>query len=548
MTMDDNLETSPQLKRYIKKMSNQVIKTSDPDMTILDLVYDMLTQDEPVSNHELLTSIYILLTNYAYVGVIPPKFIPLAIANYKMCTNRSIRGDIMFFLSNVYYDTHVNRLDLMVNGFVDDCLPMYIADTRYNLNKLLVSPNCQGVQHYLTTELDITVNFMRLYITKHQFCSENASVYSNIFTILSNVAYKDVVYKEFVEFAVEMYLDHVTSAILDYDIIHFLRNVYFDEVGTTYLDEHFILTCVINFITRRADVYPELAAELMGVFARFMKKEELVTKPLIDIALQVLEEYSYTEWAWESIHMFVKDIDDSELLEYMVDRPRTKLLAENTMWHRPEDASNLIRLFCTATTSTETELPCQFFYKYIFEPFQKTGLHVYPRNMLLALSNILTSTDNLEFVDMDSVIKYVVDVLEMYPTSSDLYEDIFFVITNINRVGRLTDLVRNEDFMDHFRTWVSHVDYSHTKAKFVYKSIAHIFRAVSQNESLWYYFDSELGADVRRLADVSDEVRKTVRGSMHCTLQQKCALMLYHQNKIGLDDLKVLDVTIYTST
>ena len=130
----------------------------------------------------------------------------------------------------------------------------------------------RSTKNYLSTELDITIDFIWLYIAEHRFSSKTASVYYDIFTIMSNVAYEDIVYKEFVELAMHMYLEHVTFPDLDFEILHFLRNVYFDKVGITYLGDDFLSTYVINFITRRADVYPELAAELLGNFTRFMNE------------------------------------------------------------------------------------------------------------------------------------------------------------------------------------------------------------------------------------------------------------------------------------
>ncbi len=544
MMMGD-LTDGPTLKRYVKKMRNQVLKTSKPNMAVLDIVYTMLIQGETMP--ELMSSIYILLANYAYVGTIQHRFIPIAIAHYSTCTKRSVRNEIMFFMSNIYYDKRVNVWELMISGFVAKCLPIYIADTRYNLNNYLMSPDSAvSVKNYLSTELEITIDFIWLYIAEHRFSWKTASVYYDIFTILSNIAYEDIVYKEFVELAMHMYLEHVTFPDLDCEILYFLRNVYFDKVGITYLSGDFLSTYVINFVTRRADVYPELAAELLCNFTRFMNEEGLVTKQLIDLALRIVDEYSDTDWAWNHIHVFFKHISDPKLLDYMVGQPLAKLLVENTFANEPENVFNLIRLFSSATTSNSTELPCQFFYTYIFEPFQKKGMDVYPRYMLLALSNILATNVNLEFVNLDLVLNYVVDVLETYPTSSDLYEDIFFVMDNMNHMGLIAALIHTPNFMDHFHTWISLVDCSHVKSEFVYRSIAHIFRAIAQDESLLYHFDSDLGTEVRKLGHKSDEVYKTVCNTMHCTLQQKCALLCYNHNKISLDDLKALDVTIYT--
>lgn len=545
--MMDDLTDGPKLKRYIRKMRNQVFKTPEPNMAVLDIVYTMLTQGQgETMSSDLMASIYILLANYAYVGTIQHRFIPLAIANYGTCTKRSVRNEMMFFMSNIYYDTRVNVWELMISGFVAKCLPIYIADTRYNLNDYLVSPDPSSIKDYLSTELDITIDFIWLYIAEHRFSLKTASVYYDIFTIMTNIAYENVIYKEFVELAMHMYLEHVAFPELDCEILYFLRNVYFDEVGIAYLSGDFLSTYVINFVTRRADVYPELAAELLGNFTRFMNEEGLVTKQLIDLALRIVEEYSDTDWAWNHIHVFFKYISDFQLLDYMVAHPLAKLLAENTIAHESDNVFNLIRLFSSATTSNSTELPCQFFYTSIFAPFHKKGMDVYPRYMLLALSNILASNVNMEFVDIELVIQYVVDVLEMYPTSTDLYEDIFFVMDNMNHMGLVAALVHNAEFMDHFHTWISHVDCSHVKAEFLYRSIAHIFRAIAQDESLWYHFDLELGTEVRRLGHRSNEVYKTVCNSMNCTLQQKCALVLVQHNKISLDDLKALDVTIYT--
>ena len=39
MMMDD-LTDSPKLKRYIRKMRNRVLKTPEPNMAVLDIVYD----------------------------------------------------------------------------------------------------------------------------------------------------------------------------------------------------------------------------------------------------------------------------------------------------------------------------------------------------------------------------------------------------------------------------------------------------------------------------------------------------------------------------
>lgn len=526
---------------------------SIPTHSALELAYAILVHaDDSDANFQ---SVYTMLEMYThYEGATQPRFITLAIEQYLSRTSRCARNYIMGFLAAVF-DT---RPELLPPTFMTHVVPLYINDTRYFLTRNMLN-NPDRITNFVSSMSRFTIDILNTYVQGFPFTPETVATYSDMFTILSNLSYVDIVPIGMVELGMTLFHQYPNLHQFQYDIIHFLRNVFFDDVAHTFFEDigefGFLRNYIVPFAVRCHDAIPLMVIEILDSFVTELLDEELFTPEIVDLVMNVAAKGD--EELEEAVRFLRRlashlmgDSGDLEstaaLIDHIVTHPTLTRHVETAILHSQHDEACLwVHLLSSLTAASHTEVPCRVFYTTAFAPLVGEPQHA--SRVLFALCNIISTRENMSFVDMDTVFDYTLRMLGQYVTDDWLYKDLHYMFLKFSQLGVLHNLLARPNVVELLHAWLANVAHTGAYARYVYKSIMLVFRAISQHDDLQHMFESELGFAVHRIARFTSPnvYMENAVSYMNCTLQQKCAVALYNANKVNWEDLAALDVKIY---
>lgn len=592
--MDINLhETRLRLCTMINNATPTEVFLRDEAPRILDEIYSNVFPTILERNFDDLYDCFNILTNCAFYGLIQDRFTAPSIHMYKTTIDPKAREEIMYFLTNVYLD---KLLQAHHNEFMHECLPIYFKDVRALFCKIVANRewHCHKFEKFKQTELGILTMYINDYFALEK---NNKDVFMDIFTILTNLSFLDVVRKKHVEFALKLY--PTTSPELQYEIIWFLNNVYLDKVGCNYIrssSANFVDEYIIHFITNYYTIYPEFVAEMFYTY-----RLELVTRTnVMHIALQLVNTvvnsesnalYKYFCKVWNTSDVkqlqdymvailpsnpslvadllrnshlqceIVNDLAVSLLDDFIQDSSTFKSILTyfeslqpiyiNHVLENPKFHSIINR--CVHTSQylyllsklfihlTVDEKSYTYFYQRFFLPIRHLG--IFPFYILQTLSN---SFAVLSTLDPDVLVSYMTDTLTRYCQDERLYMEIYFIFQLLPH-EYYTHFIHNPEFMTALYAWFSYacIDPHQSDRRYVYMTISKIFFSISQHDDLHYYNNTPFADKIKSVAHSSFILEHVVTRYMNCKLEQQCALNLYQNNAITFEDLEALGVHLH---
>lgn len=374
------------------------------------------------------------------------------------------------------------------------------------------------------------------------YCSyqePNDEMQNIIFKIMTNLAYKDIINKYFVDYAFSCYKE--VNEGVRVNIVYFLQNVYLDDDWID--DDEFIekyRECITHFIRTYYIIHPYLSMELL-TDARMLFP---INREWIDLILSLTEQNVENYETFEKCIIYLNSISNSWMMDYIVQSPIVKMIVNKALNTNDDTIIYLLtNMFLTFTSSEETEVPCEFYYKYIFHRMivQEKMLDVYPRHILFSLSNIVCTNTNIKFINVNDILSYITYVIRNYnEIECALDTDIYYLIENLRVLISFKEILAHKEFMDAYAMWIQY----NGNIK-IYRITRMMFHYIAYNPEFHYLYKSTLSEKVLELANKSYMYKRLVNRYMNFTLEQKCAKLLHKMGKIDDNDLEVLDITIY---
>jgi hypothetical protein len=496
---------------------------------ILDVLYDTITDID--TDKSVLRNSYFILSNLAWIDFIQSRFIIPSINLYLTIVDELQCGEIIYFLINVYYDDTFHQ-ELMDSGF-HKCLPKYIDDWDSRLKSK------RGYVDNDYNEINILCGMLKLYIEINpEYNVDTMDTYHTLFSTCSNLSFNDVNDIKLTNCAREMYWKYLDAPQLHNEILFFLSNVYLDKDADVLVPD--FNKYANHFITTYNGVYDDLIIDVLEIY----KLNEFVPS-VLDVAVQLLNDNLDNRKQYNCIMKFIRIVaDEKESAEYICNHSITKRMIRYSM-QTGIHIYPLTRTYSYFTSHRETELPCQFFYNEFIIPSEHR--QIYPNYMLFSLSNILAVKDNFAFVDMNVITKFLRTCFYRYKDDSKLYTDLYHVIINLYDARYLRYILHDIDFIHVFKSWMcetEHVDDIGTMSD-AYDIIKYICKTISQHDELHYIFNDQSFIDIVLDVATKTHVLHDIEQYLNCTLEQKCALLLYKKNMIKLTELTELDIHIH---
>lgn len=496
---------------------------------ILDVLYDTIT--DTTTCQSVLKDSYFILSNLAWADVIQGRFIIPSINLYLTKIDELQCREIIYFLINVYYDDTFHQ-ELMNSGFFK-CLPQYIHDWDSCLK------DKRGYIDNDKNEVNIACEMFKLYIQCNpEYNVDTMDTYHALFSTCSNLSFNDVNDSVLTNCAREMYWKYLDAPQLHNEIIFFLSNVYLDKEADVLIPD--FNKYANHFITTYNSVYDDLIIDVLEIY----KLDEFVPS-VLDVAIQLLNDNLDNRKNYNCIVKFFRTIaEEKESAEYICNHSITKGMIRHSI-QTGMHTYLLTQVYSYFTSHQETEVPCEFFYNEFIIPSEHR--QIYPNYTLFSLSNILAVKDNFAFVDMNIITKFLRACFYRYKDDSKLYTNLYYVIINLYDSGYLHCILSDVDFIHVFKSWMcetEHVDDIGTMSD-AYDIIKYICKTISQHDELHYIFEDQ--AFINIVLDVANKTHTLhdIEQYLNCTLEQKCALLLYKKNMIKLTELQELDVHIH---
>lgn len=411
----------------------------------------------------------------------------------------------------------------------DKCCEIYLTD----VCRLVRRTNIQEWDNFAVDNAKYILYNSKFHISRNLVISEN--MYIIIFRIMTNLAYKDIIDEYFVNCAFNCY-DKTENETLMVNIMYFLQNVYLDDDWTE--NDEFTETyvqCIQHFIRKYYITYPLLCMELLSDGRVLFQ----LNTEWVDLILSLMEQNVEHYEIFEKCIVYFNYIRDENMMEYIVKSTIVKMIINKAINTSDDTILYLLtNMFVNFTSCVHTELPCEFYYKYIYNRM-KGNLDVYPKYMLFGLSNIVSVEVNTNFVNVNDVLSYVANVIKYYDDCQELCADIYYLIDNLRNVSSFKEIVTHKQFMNTFAGWM------YIKNIKMYILTRMMFHYIAYNPEYHYLYKSLLSERVMELSRDSYMYKRIVNRYMNFSLEQKCAKLLYKMGKIDDDDLEALDVTIY---
>jgi hypothetical protein len=423
--------------------------------------------------------------------------------------------------------------DNVLNKY-DECCEIYLK----SVCSLLRQHKIHKWDDFAIANADCIIYNCKLYISRH--CSSGQldnDMCIAIFMIMTNLAYKDIIDGYFVYYGFILY-NETDNEKLKVSIVYFLQNVYLDENWID--DDEFTdkyVECIQNFIRKYYINYPLLTMELLND-ARILFP---INTDWLDLILSLMEQNVEYYKVFERCVIYLNHIEDTLLLEYIVESTKAKMIINKAI-NTNDDyiLYTMTNMFVNFTSCLETELPCEFYYNYIFKYIlNRNVIDVYPKYILFGLSNILCEKENYSYINVNNVLTYVANVIKEYDDCQELCTEIYHILDNLRNALSFKEIIEHDVFMDAYARW----DYM-TDIK-IYRITRMMFHYIAYNEEYHYMYKSVLNNRVMELAKDSYMYRRLINRYMNFSLEQKCAQLLYKMGKIDDEDLEALDITIY---
>ena len=498
---------------------------------VCDEVYILLSNS--CTNYPLLRLYFGILSQCALHDYIQCRLLQPSIDLYIACNNESLQNDIMLFLTNVFYDDRPQyRNELVACGFYN-CIPIYMV----NLNKVIQAyiNNNDRVMKIVSHERKVAFDLMDLYIAQNQYTNSTAPTYHAIFSVCSNLAFKDIIARKMVDNGTLLFKQY-ESADLKYEILYFLGNVVHDKKKGHFLYNYEFYA--LDYLKKYRTYNSTFSAEIYTTLDNHHLDDD---HEFIDISLTILSDNLDTppttphtfDKINNSIYAFYKSLDNPDDADYICRHPTTLRLIQDAIKTRI-NLEYITKLMTNFTANELTEYPCEVYYKSIFTPLLTITTN--PEPILLALSNIFSKSMNFSFVNLDDVTRYLTRIMTGYRRFSPFCVDMYHIIQNLRVTNNLVHVLTPEFVYAYMRC----ID-SVGSGQLLYSTLVHVIRTMSQYEHLHHYFDEPFG----RYALGSDQDQDKIEQYMNCTLQQQCALVLHRNNQLNVKDLEDLDIHLY---
>jgi hypothetical protein len=527
MTPEENI-------KEIKHRILELVKTNElkdfakeNGTLILDVLFDNITDSSSTVLHEA----FHILSNLAWADVIQGRFIAPSIDLYMSCDNKRLRREIIYFLINIYYDDNFIN-ELMDNNFAK-CLPMYICDWDEYLREK------RGIL-YEKCEANILCEMIKLYIQyEPEYNVDTKLIYHALFSSCTNLSFNDINDKTIIACAKEMYFKYNDAPELHNEIIFFLSNVYLDKNANVLIPD--FDKFANDFICKYYTLYDDMVMDILEMY----KMTDFIPS-VLDVSLNLLNDNLSNTKHFKRILKFYKTISEiKECSDYICTSTTAKRMVQYSM-QTGMYTYILSQLFSYFTSHKDTEVPCEFFYNQFIVPFEHKRVYIYPNYMFFSLSNILAVKENYSFVDMVIITNFISTYLYRYNDDARLYTDFYHIIANLYDAQYLVYCLRDMKFMDAFNSWMCKIQYTDdigTKHD-AYDIIKLVCKTISQHDDLYYMFDCPFGDIVLDISRNAYNLRD-IESYMNCTLQQKCALILYKKKMIKLEELQALDIQLH---
>lgn len=417
-----------------------------------------------------------------------------------------------------------------------ECCKIYLKNTCHLLRR---SPIHEWDKFAIENGNYILYN-AKLYISfSHERDKLDERMYTTIFMIMTNLAFKDIIDDFFVNHALKWYYK-TENEMLRLNIVYFLQNVYLDDdwIDNDEFTEQYT-ECMKHFINKYYILYPLLSMELL-IDGRVLFP---LSKHWVDLILSLMEQNVEHYEIFEKCVVYLNYINDTDLIEYILQRTAVKMIVNKAINTEDEAILYLLtNMFVTFTSCVDTEMPCEFYYKYIFHKMmvQEKLIKVYPKHVLFGLSNIVSETVNTLFINVNDVLSYVSNVIRYYDDCEELCVDIYYIIDNLRNVlSSFKEIISHANFIDAYARWMYMGDIK------IYRLTRIMFHYIAYNPEYHYLYKSILSERVMELSRDSYMYKRIVNRYMNFTLEQKCAKLLYKMGKIDVEDLEALDITIY---
>lgn len=530
-TPNENIsKVKESIKSLVQYPDDLRLYLKDNGTMILDVLYDTITDSQNFNQtDDILKKSFFILSNLAWTDIIQTRFIIPSINLYLTTPDNLLRKEIIYFLINIYCDDEFRQI-LLDNGFCK-CLPRYICDWDIHL-KLK--------RGYIgdTSEVNILQQMLQLYIkTNPEYNVDTMNTYHNLFGVCSNLSFNNIHDYKLIDAARTMYFKYPDASQLHNEIIFFLSNAYIDDDVNIFVPDY--NRYANHFITEYIGVYDDIIMDTL----EYYKPNEFIPS-VLDVAIQLLHENLDNTNNYNRILNFYRFVsNDKDSIEYICNHSITKRMIHNSI-QTGMHVYLLSRIFSYFTSHKDTELPCEFYYNQFIVPFER--LQIYPSHTLFSLSNILAIQDNYSFIDITIITKYLSWCFYRYNDDSRLYTNLYYTIFNLYEARYLHYILHDFEFMNALKSWMYEIEYTNDidDKNDAYDIIKYICKTISQYDELQYLFKTEFTGIV--LAITRDvHILYNIERYLNCTLEQKCALILYKKNMIKMDELDELGVHIH---
>lgn len=450
---------------------------------------------------------------------------------FKNVKEQACQYDIMRVLTNILMSGK-KCSDGTLDKY-DECCQIYLRNTC----RLIRRPKIQEWDNVVIENAKYILYNSKLYISRFDTLDEN--MYTTIFKIMTNLAFKDIIDEYFVYYAFNCY-NEIENESLRVNVVYFLQNVYLDDnwINNEKFTEKYT-KCIQHFIHKYYIIHPLLSMELLND-AKILFPQN---REWIDLILSLMEQNAENYEIFEKCVIYLNNISNVDMMKYIVESTIVKMII-NKVINTGDDTITflLTKMLVNFTSCVDTEVPCEFYYKYIFNRLiiQEKLIDIYPKYILFGLSNIVCEKVNFDFININDVLSYVANTIIFYNDCQELCIDIYHIINNLKDVlSSFKEIISHKKFMDTYAGWMYMDDIKLCRVTRM------MFHYIAYNEECHYMYKSLLSERVMELSKDSHIYKRIVNKYMNFSLEQKCAKLLYKMGKIDSNDLEALDVTIY---
>lgn len=355
-------------------------------------------------------------------------------------------------------------------------------------------------------------------IDKYNWSDINECI--NIFNILINLAYYDIILPKHFKTAVKIYYD-TDNYNLRTEIMLYISNVYRDDLYKNQVYDIY-MDLVENYLLNYYSRNPEEVSELFFDIDHPSEKMLDVFIDYLDTCKNFLINSSSVS---KCISAFSKRLTEDNI-KYILNHGSFKYFANNIVL---VSHTNYLRYYIQIFSYwTYYSIGSQFFYK-LFLKNNNINISIQDTSYIFfAISNIIT--EPLDTIDNEVLIEHITK----YLSRCNNIEFIYFITSNISN-DSLGKLLNNSLFIHEFSRWLfRHSSYIDHNMKNI---LSRIFIYIGENPEYHYLY--------RQLPICQQNLYPIIEKYLHYTLAQKCAILLYNRKNISMADLNILDVQIF---